>query len=325
VRLASVIIAGFLVIVSVRPAPADDGQSAPQRDETVRRHGLDPASPLESRVKDTPEAVLKMFEEAGEAAPTAHALTTAERRKLSAGFAALPPLHRRILGERLRGVSFLDGMPNTALTSTVNPDEPYRLFHITIRAGILRENVSEWMTWKERTCYEVASSPLCVSVEAGELDAIIYVLLHEATHIVDSCLQITPAVRSSDQPARERPAGGFTENVWSEPTTPTVRNRDPLLERIRFRAGGQILAIGQAESVYRALRRTPFVSLYGSSNWFDDLAEYVALYHLTEVLKQPYRIVIRRQGEEIFVYEPMKSDIVRGRAGQMKRFYEVGR
>ena len=66
------------------------------------------------------------------------------------------------------------------------------------------------------------------------------------------------------------------------------------------------------------------MSLYGSSNWSDDLAEFVALYHLTEVLKQPYRIVIRRRGEEIFVYEPMKSDIVRGRVGHMKRFYEVG-
>ena len=118
-RLASVIIAGFLVIVAVRPAPADEGQSAPQQDDAVRRHGLDPASPLESRVMDAPAAVLKMFEEAVEAAPTAHALTTAERRKLSAGFAALPPLHRRTLGERLRGVSFLDGMPNTDRKSVV--------------------------------------------------------------------------------------------------------------------------------------------------------------------------------------------------------------
>ena len=50
------------------------------------------------------------------AAPTAHALTAVERHKLSAAFAALPPLHRRVLGERLRSVSFLDGMPNTALT-----------------------------------------------------------------------------------------------------------------------------------------------------------------------------------------------------------------
>ena len=67
-----------------------------------------------------------------------------------------------------------------------------------------------------------------------------------------------------------------------------------MLERIRFRAGGEPLAIDRAESVYAALRRTPFVSPYGSSNWYDDLAEFVAVYHLTEKLGQPYRIVIRR-------------------------------
>jgi hypothetical protein len=56
--------------------------------------------------------------------PTAQALTEEERRELAAAFAALPSLHRPILRGRLRGVSFLDGMLNTALTSTVNPDEP---------------------------------------------------------------------------------------------------------------------------------------------------------------------------------------------------------
>jgi len=46
------------------------------------------------------------------------------------------------------------------------------------------------------------------------------------------------------------------------------------------------------------------------------------VYHFTEVLKQPFRIVIRKEGKEIFLYEPMKSDLVRGRAAQMKRFYK---
>jgi hypothetical protein len=181
--------------------------------------------------------------------------------------------------------------------------------------------VSEWLTWKERTCFEATGSPLSVAVEAGELDAIVYVLLHEATHVVDSCLGITPAIPSGDQPA----GSAFTEGVWSGRTTHSPRHRDPLLERVRFRAGGQTLAIDRAESVYTALRRTPFVSLYGSSNWYDDLAEFVTLYHLTEVLRQPYRIVIRKEGKEAFAYEPMKSDVVRGRVSQMNRFYEDGR
>jgi hypothetical protein len=320
-------IASALLSISGSPALGmTDGDPSPaQRADTVRRHGLEPASPLESRVKETPATVLKMFEEAGEAAPTSHALTEGERRKLSAAFGALPPLHRRILGERLRSVSFLDGMPNTALTSTVNPDETYQLHHITIRAGVLHEDVSDWLTHKERTCFEAAGSPLSVCIEAGKLDAIVYVLLHEATHVVDHSLRIAPAMRSGDQPAGGAPATAFTEGVWSERLTPSPRYRDPLLERIRFRVGGQTLAIDRAESVYTALRRTPFVSLYGSSNWYDDLAEYVTLYHLTEVLRQPYRIVIRNEGKETFAYEPMKSDTVRGRVGQMKQFYEDGR
>jgi hypothetical protein len=48
------------------------------------------------------------------------------------------------------------------------------------------------------------------------------------------------------------------------------------------------------------------------------------VYHLTEVLKQPYRIVVRKGNAEIFAYEPMKSELVRGRIGQMKRFYAGG-
>jgi hypothetical protein len=265
-----------------------------------------------------------MLEEPGQTTPTVHSLTEAERRKLSAAFAALPPLHRRILGERLRSVSFLDGMPNTALTSTVNPGESHRLFDITIRAAVFGENVSEWLTQKERTCFETTGSPLSVSVEAGTLDAIVYVLLHEATHIVDSCLRLTPAVLSDGRRVDGAPATAFTEGVWSERTTAAPRYRDPLLERVRFRAGGETLAIDQAGTVYASLRGTPFASLYGSSNWYDDLAEYVTLYHLTERLEQPYRIVIRSGGKETSAYEPMKSDLVRHRFDQMKPFYEDG-
>jgi hypothetical protein len=307
------------------PAPslADDSPRPAQREENLRRHGVDPNSPLESRVQATSPKVLKMFEELGGPAPTAHILTKLEQSKLAAAFAALPPLHRRILTERLRSVSFLDGMPNTALTSTINPDERYKVFDITIRAAILGEDVSEWLTQKERTCFVSADSPLSVSVEAGKLDAILFVLLHEGTHIVDACLGLTPAPKTGDSRPNDSPDTEFTQNFWIDRTTHAPRYRDALLERVRFRAGGEPIPIDQSESLYKALSRTPFVSLYGSSNWFDDVAEYLAVYHMTEVLEQPFRVVIRKKGNEVFVYEPMKSDLVRRRVGQMKRFYEV--
>ena len=267
--------------------------------------------PLEARVAETPASVLRMLaeEEDGHAAPTEHVLTPDERRKVAAAFAALPPLHRRVLRERLQSVSFLDGMPNGALTSPVDAATPHRRFHITFRAGVLREDVSEFLTNKEQQCFDAAGSSRRVAIEAGTMDAIVFVLLHETTHVVDGSLQLTPA-------------SAFTRSAWSERTVIAPAFQDPLLARAKFRRDGEVLPVGRAEAVYSALRRTPFVSLYASTNWYDDLAEAVAWYQLSERLGQPYRIVIREQGNEVFAYEPMKSPVVRKRFEQLAKFYE---
>ena len=296
-------------------------ESKAQRAEALPNYGFDPSTALESRIGETPAAVLKEFKDAG-LSPTAHVLTATEQQKISKAFAMLPPLNRRILRERLRSLSFLDGMPNTALTSTVNPGEPYKVFDITIRAGIFDQNVSEFLTQKERTCFETANSSLNVSIEGGTLDAIVYVLLHETTHIVDGSLHITSEMGVGDHLDKSPATSLFTRNVWSGWRTPAPQYQNTLLESIRFYADGKVLKIDQAEAVYKALSQTPFVSVYGSRNWLDDLAEVVTWYHLTEKLKQPYRIEIRKTGQVIYAYEPMRSRLVRSRFDQLKRFYE---
>ena len=130
---------------------------------------------------------------------------------------------------------------------------------------VLREDVSEWLTRKERTASTPPDSPLSVSVEAGKLDAIVYVLLHEATHVVDASLGFTPAMSA------RRPV--------SSGTSPPVvhrrrleRTHDPRSPIPRPAAGAGPVPRRAAEtashrpgrSVYTALRRTPFASLYGS-------------------------------------------------------------
>jgi hypothetical protein len=272
--------------------------NSPQRSETLRKYRIDPAAPLESRIGEVPTAFVKLFTDDGEPAPTNHVLTAVERRKVAAAFAALTPLHRRILRDRLRSVSFADGMPHTALTSTINPNEPYEVFDLTVRAGVLNEDISHLLTDKERTCFETAGSSLSVSIEGGALDAIVYVLLHEATHMVDGSLGLASGP-GSGKPQDGPQAGSFAEGVWTTRITPAPPYRNALLASIKFRPDGKIMNVGQAKALYTALSRTPFVSLYGSSNWHDDLAESVAWYHLTRKLEQPYRIEIRDQGKII--------------------------
>ena len=93
------------------------------------------------RVKVAPESVFKMFRDAG-MKPINRTLTSAEKEKVSNAFALLPPLHQRILKQHLLSISFMDNMPNTALTSPVDPVGGIKMFKITFRGGLLNENVS---------------------------------------------------------------------------------------------------------------------------------------------------------------------------------------
>jgi len=320
---AALALIGALSLVPPVPCAAP---SPGERAAALSRYGLDPETPLEARIGSAPATVLKMFEDGGETPPIPHVLTAVERGALADAFARLPPLHRRILGERLRRVSVLDGMPNTALTSTVNMDEPYRLFDLTIRATIFDETVSAFLTNKERSCFDATGSTITVSVEAVSLPAIDYVRLHLGTHMVESSLGLTPKVGSDGTILdASHPATPFTDGIWTGPLTPAPVYGTQLAARVRFYPGGKVLPAVQARGVYAALRRTPFASLYGSANWFDDLAEYVALSHWTGKLGQPYRIVVRDGGQELFAYEPMASALVRRRLDQMAQFYEEGR
>jgi len=78
-----------------------------------------------------------------------------------------------------------------------------------------------------------------------------------------------------------------------------------------------------AKDLYQIIKSTPFVSLYRTSSWLDDLAEYLSVYQFTRKLKQPFRIILRKNGREVFSHQPMKSKLVQRRIKKMKRFYKA--
>lgn len=134
------------------------------------RTDVDPTTSLTSRIGDTDPSVLRMFADAGLAAPTRHVPTEVERQSLERAFATLPPVHQRMLRERLRRISFLDGMPNTALTSIVEPEGPVPTYDLTIRAGVLRETVSEFLTTKVVGLQDVGGADVASRVGSGDFE-----------------------------------------------------------------------------------------------------------------------------------------------------------
>lgn len=272
--------------------------------------------PLINRVQTAPASVFTMFREA-DMNPVNHPLSKIEKEKVRKAIAMLPPLHQQILREHLQSISFMDSMPNNALTSLIG-DETKQLFNITFRAGILKETVSEWVTKKEYTSFNVAEdSGWRILVEAGNLDAIQYVFLHEATHVVDAVLHLTPPINDSGVATT---TSAFTKDTWLSHRQPLAIFKDSLLNKARMR--NRSVPIASAPMVYEAMAKTPFSSLYSMAAWSEDIAELISIYHLTQKMKQPFRIVIMQNDTEMGRYEPMKNELVRKRVGQLKLFYE---
>ncbi|WP_207632675.1 hypothetical protein [Foetidibacter luteolus] len=274
---------------------------------------FDSPKPLTERVTPTPANAIKIFEEA-EMHPYEHLLTQEERQAVVQAFELLPPLHQRILKEHLEGISFLDSMPNTALTSTIESGDSVKRFHISFRAGILKQTISQWLTEKEATCFTENNGDYKAHYNAGSMNAIVYVLLHETTHIVDGSLDI---FHHSD--------GGFaktfTGGVWKDRVS--LETTDSLLSKNHFRRG-KLYPYTLATSVYNRLQQTPFVSLYSTSSWSEDLAECLTVYHLTRRLKQPFQLFVSKKGKTIFSYEPVKNKRVFARMKALEQFYAAG-
>lgn len=321
--LAHVLVAVFLAAGSRGVAQTSNGiATTPGLPAVQKKYALDPDSPLISRLTTTPDEVMDIFRKAG-MSPTEHKMTQEEMLILSEAIAVLPPLHQRVMKQHLKSISFVDNMPNTAITAPITREENSKLFHIAFRAGILHQTISEWVTEKERRCYTEGDSTIAISIQAGLMSALTYVFLHEGTHVVDGSLGLLSADTIPGRLALNEFTADFSKDIWSTINILAWPVTDSLVKKSIFRPGGRRFDLSEAESVYKGLSQTPFVSLYGTASWHEDLAELLTVYHLTKMLKQPFQVIVNKNGKEVERYEPVLSPVVQQRFALLARFYHI--
>ncbi len=250
--------------------------------------------------------------------------SVAEQATIKDCLAKLPPRHQRVLREKLVAIYFLKNFQSAGLTDWVLDDKTNVFCHMIFNPQVLKWNIAETLAWKERTCFSAEGSPFQLKIEAAsQSPGLLYILLHEATHVVDYAEKITPFVENSRYAGYlKRPAPSpFTNGFWLNYDTPLKDYS--LRQRVTFYGfnDGPKLSLNEAPQLYAGLQQSGFASLYASLNWADDLAELTAFYHLTQKLKQPYRIKILRGATEVLSYEPMQSPRVRARFGSLAQFY----
>jgi hypothetical protein len=218
---------------------------------------------LMARVGPPSHLAIKEFKNAGTEAVKPHTLTPSERAQVESVLASLPRLNRRVLEKKLHYLAFVDGIPGAG-TGLTSQDAKTGLYDITLRANILDEPLSTFLTNKERRVFTDDGSGLTVTVTGTGTDALTYVLLHESTHVMDKNCGIT-----------EDPRSRFTADIWASQKSMVPQLASSAAATTVFREGHP-LGVGQSTTVYGALAQTPFVSLYATASAMEDLAELVA-------------------------------------------------
>jgi hypothetical protein len=218
---------------------------------------------LMERVGPPSALAMRTFQQAGMLEVKPHTLTSDEKLKIENALAALPSLHQRVLLDKLDRIAFVDGIPGEG-TGLTSPGEHPGHFDITLRASLIDETLSAFLTTKERRDFSNAGSDTTVTVDGHGVSALQYVVLHESTHVLDRTCHITADNKSP-----------FVAGVWADSHKLSASLSATALNDTYFRTG-KPLEIAKAPAVYDALSNSPFVSLYSTAASAEDFAELVA-------------------------------------------------
>ncbi len=299
--------------------------------KNLKNYTYNPITSLAERVQPTPVFLLNYLMKIDKRKDyTSYTLSKAEYALINDYLLKLPPLNRKILKERLIGIYFVNNLIGSGWMQYVLSDNNDMYAIIIINPRTLNNSLSTWLTYRENSCFINRSSEIRIEVDCGkEFSGLMYVLLHETSHIVDFILHYTPYV----SPEMTKLNGfkvkysGFVQGIWEGYRKPLKKYEFANRENLTFYGvnDGPKINVTDAVMLYRQFANTPFVSLYGSQSWAEDFAELITFYHLTERLHQPFTINYYENEEKTFDYSPMKSAKIQNRINKIISIYTENR
>ncbi len=335
------ILANGLVLAAVILALAVSCSSASREENYIREvlkspqkqlenYSFDPESPLISRVKTAPLFVIKHLRRSDrmEGYQTYRPLPR-EMTVISNALENLPPLAKKVLRDRLVGLYFIENLTGSGFTDWILDKNGRVYCLIGINPLTLGMTVSEWLTWKEKTAFRDDGSGVTLSIDCGQkYSGFLGILLHEAAHAVDYIRTVTPYVDYSTYALRVSrketlSMTEFVKGIWETSMKPLPEHDFPERSRITFYLSSEKTphSLSRAPELYRRLEGSPFVSLYGTISWSEDLAEFLMYYHLSEALGQGYSITVSPPDEPAKAYRPLSKPSVRKRIRSLRSFY----
>ncbi|MGD9643711.1 MAG: hypothetical protein AB7V08_13350 [Elusimicrobiales bacterium] len=309
-----------MYLASVALAPFWE-KIAPERMlNRLEAYNFRPGSTLEERIVPPPGLLLDYYRVLDEAPEyQSYSPSVADKKLLLEYLDLMPRIYADTFKERCAGIYFIDGLKGNGATNWFTDSEGNMYFAIVLNPDSLSADLSATLTAREATCF-MPQKGVSIRVDAGtKYKGLLYALIHEGTHGLDYVKGISP-VPDDAMPEALRVRPGFTAEYfracWQDFRRPMAKYDYPRRADITFYGfgSGPRIPVAEAPKLYTALSGGPFVSLYGSMSWIEDMAELATFQLLTRKLGQPYRITVTGLGAPLTL-EPMKGATQIMRAG----------
>jgi len=220
------------------------------------------------------------------------------------------------------GVFLVRNLGGTAYSDLLRNYRVNKRGLIVLDVGSLARKANEWATWRERSPFaDNMEVQLVATIEPNESNdrsnAIQYILLHEIGHLVGAVQEHHGSWREISDPT----VFAFSALSWTLVNGKTVGKADDRFARRTavhfYKFGASKLTSSDIEPVYRELVNSNFISLFGSTNPFDDFAETYAMYVHVILQGKPWNVQLRKAGPVIM---DVDRPILQNRC-QLKRQY----
>lgn len=238
----------------------------------------------------------------------------------------LPEAVRSHINEHVVAFFLVEELGGTAYAELLRDFANNKLGFIVLDVGSLNKKANEWISWRENSPFDMKGSYIIQAEIESEINnlrktAIQYILLHEVGHIVGVAKGAHPNWIAGGHPKK----WPFTRLSWITLKKglqgKSVYDRIfPKRNKIKFYSFQKaFLTSEDIGETYDQLLKTNFVSLYASTNMYDDFAETYAMYVHVILQNRPLTIKILKEGTTVLL---IKNPILQERCGSKKRYLD---
>lgn len=311
--LKRLLIVIFVVILFSCSSKEDNFSKYLKKVRNFNNYEFDKESKLIDRVVEAPDFVMDyLIEFDNRPDYKNYELNELEKKIVRENLSLIPEEYKTILNDRLLGIYFIEDFWGSGLCSYAVKDKNEIYTIVFLNPDLLNMTLNEAFLYKERSCFYINEDEgYDIKVDISDkYSGILYILLHEFTHAMDYVKGLTPYADPSLLNYRVLNDKSFeAKKFWNDYNKVRKEYDFPIFEKITFYGfnNGPKINLEQARYLYKTLDKTPFVSLYSTFSWAEDLAELKTISYLTNELKCNYQINVLKGKEVIYTFNPLNN------------------